>query len=427
MNHTGQRCRVLGIVGSGRSRFTADALLKSLERVTSFDQAHNLIYNMAMNRKICNTEGAMIAAGCGVIAEQGDLGLVRLKDYFPDSKTPSDSQLDDLLRTVLAARGLVMASPVYFGDRSSQVEALFSLLGRTSDFPLLGKVVGFVSTGAKRNGGQETTNVLGLSDSLALGANIIGNGPPTGQYGGTIVAGDLGAVVDDNFGLMTAYGTGRRVSSMASVPLLKPVPLQGCRLAVVYTSRPPQWLKSIVQDALPKQFLIDEYFLDELDINRCLACSPCPNSKAKAEEYLCRQKDGMVDVRQGLMEADGLLLIGVLMEGRGLEPYQIFAERTRFIRRNNFELSNLPVGVAVFSDRYREPNFLMRATNWALRHNTLIIGPGYTGRVTNQTIWPDIKSMVGYFEHLHSQVIRYRNLRLQSGDDYVYEPIGYQL
>lgn len=111
------------------------------------------------------------------------------------------------------ADGLILGSPVYFGDRSS---LMHSCLNFAAERDLLSdRVVGTVSCGSKRNGGQETTNVYALFETLDHGAYIVGNVPKTCQYGGTGWGGDIGDVATDDFGLETSMGTGLRVASVA--------------------------------------------------------------------------------------------------------------------------------------------------------------------------------------------------------------------
>ena len=49
---------------------------------------------------------------------------------------------------------------------------------------------------SERNGGQETTLIFQALDFLNMGCKVIGNGhDTTAQYGGTLVAGDIGKVI----------------------------------------------------------------------------------------------------------------------------------------------------------------------------------------------------------------------------------------
>ena len=72
-----------------------------------------------------------------------------------------------------------------------------------------------LAVGAKRNGGQETTLIFQTLDFLNMGCKVIGNGhDTTAQYGGTIVAGDIGKAVKDDYGIKTALSTGKNIAEV---------------------------------------------------------------------------------------------------------------------------------------------------------------------------------------------------------------------
>ena len=80
-----------------------------------------------------------------------------------------------------------------------------------------GKVGGVVSVGAKRNGGQETCNIFTMYDLLRMRCAVVGNGPKTSQYGGTVWAGDKGTIREDNYGIESCIATGMNVSRTAEL------------------------------------------------------------------------------------------------------------------------------------------------------------------------------------------------------------------
>lgn len=416
--------RVLGIVGSVRSLYPAEEFERDLLRLGTFDDAYNHIYGLASRRRICNTDGAMIAACFGAAEQGASVSVARLPDLLGDGGD-AEAGRRALLEAVAKADGLIVGTPVYFGDRSSFVERLFNLLEEQGDLPLKGKSLGFVSVGAKRNGGQETTNILGLNDAMGLGANVVGNGPPTSQYGGTAVAGDLGAVLDDNHGLLSSYGTGGRVARVASLPKLSKAAAAPPRLLAVYTATPPEEQRQLLRDSLPKGVVLEELFLDQHELGHCLACHTCPHPNALKSDHPCIQRGGMVEIRRRLLAADGIVLVGAFTGTRSLTHYQLFAERTRFIRRHDFELANVPLGLVVLARPGGGQNFPLRATNLALRHNMIVVGPGYTGHLDHGRVRPSLRGLTRYLRHLASQAQRYRLTRqLWQGHD-LYEAVGY--
>ncbi len=418
---------ILVLAASIRSRMPSADMDRSLARLTNYQEVYELIYALASERQISNTDGIVLAASVGARSQGGQVRVVRLRDHYPVEPGASPRNLESLQELAGNCQGLVVGTPVYFGDRSSWVESFFHSALPSGRLPLAGKVVGFVSVGAKRNGGQETTNVLGLQDCLARGANILGNGPPTSQYGGTAVAGDAGAILDDNFGLQTSFGTGLRVAQMASLPpAVSPAEESPPKLLLLYTSRPDRRISTWLEKSLPPGCLVEEVVLDEQPLGRCLACTPCPNRNTDEKRFPCRQRDSMVELREKMLSAEGILLVGVLHRDQDLEGYQVFAERTRFIRRNNFELSHKPTGIVQFCAPDRDQFFFLRATNLFLRHNTLVVGPGFMGRILGSQLLPGPEVLEDYLSHFKSQIHRYRPAHERWRKEAVYEPVGYK-
>jgi len=228
--------------------------------------------------------------------------------------------------------GVLLSTPVYFGRYSSEIRQFIQ------GTDLMGKAVGCLSVGAKRNGGQETTILFALYDCLVKGAIVTGNGSPTGQFGGTAWAGNVGAVKEDEFGLETVAGTGRRLVDL------------------VRLMNTPQSLR------MPNLLFITKDTIDALDIEPCRACPVCPNGDLDAD-YTCCVKDGMVDFQEKLAEADGIIFYSSANDS---DKFFTFLERTRFIRRNHFELQN-KIGSAI-----GDPIFKMQSLSFFLRQNMFV-------------------------------------------------------
>ena len=202
---TDQPC-VLGVCGSPRARFKdTGRAIELIKQTESYQDLYAGIYELASNKKISNSEALMWMALFGAAREGADVDILLLKDVLRKSSGRPGTLAREAREKVDKADGLVLASPVYFGDCSSWMTFFLN------EVSLKGKVAGVVSVGAKRNGGQETNNIFTLMTAFSHGAAIVGNGPPTSQYGGTGWAGDVGAILDDNFGLATSLGTGKRV------------------------------------------------------------------------------------------------------------------------------------------------------------------------------------------------------------------------
>ena len=122
----------------------------------------------------------------------------------------------DINRKLQEANGIIIGSPVYFGNVTSQLK-MFMDRSRPLrvDFKLKDKVAGAISVGASRNGGQETT-ISAIHEFLLIqDAIIVGDGAPKAHYGGAGVSGTVGEATDDQIGLELSANLGRRVAELA--------------------------------------------------------------------------------------------------------------------------------------------------------------------------------------------------------------------
>ena len=87
------------------------------------------------------------------------------------------TMLEELFEKMKKADAIIFGSPVYFGTMSAQLKALFdksrALRGEKA---FIGKPCGFVSVGASRFGGQETTLKHMMSMALVQGMTVVGSG-----------------------------------------------------------------------------------------------------------------------------------------------------------------------------------------------------------------------------------------------------------
>ena len=112
--------------------------------------------------------------------------------------------------------GIIIGSPVYFGNMSYLCKAFLdrcNVFRKT--FGLSNKVAGVVAVAGGRNGGQELT-IRSIQTSL-MGQEmiVVGDGQPTGHWGGTVWSGCPGGVERDEFGMNTARNLGRHVAEVA--------------------------------------------------------------------------------------------------------------------------------------------------------------------------------------------------------------------
>jgi multimeric flavodoxin WrbA len=291
----------------------------------------------------------------------------------------------DLKSSIEKADAILLSSPVYFGDRSS-------LLGKVMQFArheelLNWKTVAALSVGAKRNGGQETANVYMLNEASSLGALVVGSGPPHAEYGATAVAGDRGNIFSDRPGLQTAYETGKRLAEAAKIlAVRKNSNSEMIHIGIVITMdtkdqmlyRRVRELASLIENPTTRVTLLN---LVEGSIERCLGCDICPIPELRQTpaDYACiiqTKRDGMNFVRETLSRVDGFLLAGlnVLDDRYVTDTYQEFTERSRFIRRNDFELTNIPISSLTLSEVGARTNslFSLKVMTAYLRHNSIL-------------------------------------------------------
>lgn len=338
--------------------------------------------HMQNNSAICNSDILCGAVSLGMRQSGSSTDVFSLISLFPryenrvlyesnriiDPFLASTATLDldsnrteALKKSISGYDGIVLVTPVYFGDRSSVANKFMQLSGMND--LLNDKVFGAVAVGAKRNGGQETAVIYCLLEALAQGAVIVGNGPPTSQYGGTAIGGHKGTVVDDEWGLQTAYGTGKRVAQTSLLVYegrkeTEDIPIR--ILVLVTMDNDKSSLLNFMKKALEQlrtqfSFPVDFRLVNVLDhtIYRCLGCNTCPaegkmepgqeaSELQHGECIIQNPEDAMDELHMEMLNADGIIIAGINVKEykRLIYRYQVLIERTRFIRRNHFELSD---------------------------------------------------------------------------------------
>ena len=344
---------------------------------------------------------------------------------FTDTLSLDENKLSEFKRKINISHGIVLATPVYFGDRSSVANKLLQLSGFHN--LLNGKIFGAVSVGAKRNGGQETAVIYSLYEALNQNALVVGNGPPTSQYGGTAVGGKKGTVINDQWGLETSWETGRRVAHVAN--LLDKGREQNLgrdvRILIIVAMDDTEqllysflinYIKKINEKVANVTFHL-ENVLDST-IYRCLGCDQCPPDGAlptdqgptKANHPNCiidKQDDAMSNIHNLFLESDGIVIAGLNVKryDQLLYRYQALIERTRYIRRDNFELTNKVFASFTLNQvgaRINSLHSLKTLTSY-IRHNTIFHKPIeafiYNGEVIDDGI-EDIVQFVKMTRHI---------------------------
>jgi len=369
LNH---RIRSSGIVFSNTDISVAHAALGALDSGSTVKISAITSLLSRSQKSLYNTPASV----------EGDIGAL-------DTLSMDEGALRGFLEEIGASDGIVLGTPVYFGDRSSVAN---KLLQQTNIRRLLkDKIFGVVSVGAKRNGGQETAAIYSLYEALMQGAIVVGSGPPICQYGGTVWAGDKGSALEDGLGLSTCYATGRQVSYFSGIldeGAKSPDEGGKPRISVIVTMNTrDNYVGKYLEDYFgPYMDKADLDFINLIDyeIFRCVGCSRCPCRIVKDDPVssgMCVLKDGADHMRQlhaRIKGSDCIIIVGANNTKDDLVyRYQVFMERTRYIRRNNFELSNTPVIGMLLNEPegINNPMHNIKVLTSYIRHNTMMLKP----------------------------------------------------
>ncbi|MES0488485.1 MAG: NAD(P)H-dependent oxidoreductase [Leptospirales bacterium] len=407
---TMQRITVIGLSGSIRSNHNHFKTLNQMI-VKAKDRAEFTTLLKNSDYVYSNTDIALSVALLGAKQNDADVKIISLTDLFRhrneklyenltemvtvndieelDTLSIDQEHLKNISNDINKADGIIMGTPVYFGDRSSVANKILQLTSIQNQ--LRNKAIGVVSVGAKRNGGQETAIIYTLYEVLMQGSIITGNGPKTAQYGGTVVAGDSGMAIEDNFGMDTSYGTGKQVSQLSKILKAGQEKSGGSPRVIFLLSMdtPEKKYNKILDEYISRQQELTNYEtvdLTDKNIYRCIACNVCPSvtvKKRKESEvspYTCviqTEKDYMKELRLKLIDADVIIIVGVNSNENLTYRYQAFMERTRFIRREDFELTNKVITSLLINDvgSMHNPIFGVKVVTSFIRHNTFMTTP----------------------------------------------------
>ncbi len=408
-----------------------------------FDETFKALGKLRGDRGLSNSEASMAAALWGAQQEGARIDHLALSSHFPPNGQIRHA--DRLKRQLLEADGIIVSGPVYFGDRGSLVQSLFDFMASDPEIKaaLSRKVYGGLAVGAKRNGGQETTLIYQMLDMLQMGALVVGNGDETtAQYGGTAVAGDVGTLAKDGYGIETSIGTGRRVARVSEL-MAKSSP----DAALTDKLNVHLWLLQDSVDrrglALYRQWAADlearnpsvkATIFDAAgsEVMRCIACDVCPTHVGARDDYRCIITSGddfFVQHHDALIGADAILLGAYSPENRSeiKSVYQQFIERTRYLRRDNYVFEDLLVAPFVISEMEARQHLHVRMATSIIRHHTVVHKPlvGFVreGAFLNRD---KVDQVTDRFVAAARELLIGKYL---SGEkrDVVYNPVGYEI
>lgn len=405
-----------------------------------FDQIYRNLKKSGGQRGLSNSEIALVAALWGARQKGADIDHVPLADHFPASGEMVD--LDVLKAALRRADAILLATPVYFGDRGSIAQRFIEMLRADGNLcrDVQGKLYAGIAVGAKRNGGQETTLIYAMLDMINVGLLAVGNdSDTTSQYGGTVHAGDIGTAPKDKYGIDTSIGTGRRIANVA----VEAKAAQDAKLEDL--PRMDFWLlqdkdgvgRSLVERTIRSLAGQAETRCQDLTggmIRPCIACDICPTHVGQDEEYRCiihRRDDEIVQLHNTLLWPD--IIVPTMYSPRdrsGLDSvYQQFMERTRYLRRGDYVFTDRLVAPLVLTEVGAHENLDLRMMTSFVRHHTVISRPivGYLHQGTllnGEEIVAELQRAALAGARLLAGRLVSTSLRLAATQ---YHPVGYVL
>lgn len=428
------KVRILGIAGSLRSGFPGthiDALPDTRDGLMRFLKDRS-------NRRCANSELALMTALWGARQEGAAVTSISLSNYYHGS---NDRDRKAALKSlVMDADGLFISSPVYFGANSCLIQDFIEYLNGDPVVRSLlpGKIYSGSAVGAKRNGGQETTLIYQMAEMLNLGFLGVGNNPSTTcQYGGTVVAGNKSAMSRDELGIETCIGAGSRIAQTARIYAAGKDPAGGRGARFDFwilqdRHRITETLMRPLVDLLIEKGIRTKCFriCDNL-LQPCKACNRCPDEKNGHGGYQCRidtAGDEFRVLHDSLLQTDVIVptLFSPVDRSDLASVYQRFLERTRYLRRGGYMLSNRVVIPLVFCEVGSNEHLDLRLISSLIRHNTILhkplIGMTCKGRLINgQMLTDDWKTAIN--TSLRLVAGRYRMEEHMKKPEYI--PIGY--
>ena len=200
--------RILGLNASPREGSNSGLLIaKSFERLAeTYDDVECEIVTL----KDEDITACQYCDSCGKKKTTGE--------YVPCVRAEKDG-VQAILDKMVAADGLIVATPVYFGlptDLFSKFVMRTRVL-RHQDFKLANRPLGVMAIAGRRSGGAETTILATWLPFIRNGCLLVGNGDATSQFGAYGWAGGRGHILSDEWGMEQGFQTAERVYTVAKV------------------------------------------------------------------------------------------------------------------------------------------------------------------------------------------------------------------
>ncbi len=225
-----------------------------------------------------------------------------------------------------------------------------------------------------------------LNELRALGMMALGNdSETTSQYGGTLMAGDVGTAARDEYGLNTALGTGRRLGRVSyELNNHDGRDLNGkLRVSFWILQDANGYALNKVRELVKLSGATIEAKILNLagsEVKRCKACDICPTHLGADNEYRCiikNQDDPFSKIHEDFLDQD--LIVPVTLSLNDITEvesvYQRFIERTRYLRRGDYLFTDVAILPLVFEELGSSQNMQMRMLTSLIRHHTVILKP----------------------------------------------------
>ena len=368
-----------------------------------------------------------------------DIDYLSLSNIFENENKSKINFLEKFLE----CDALLISGPVYFGDRGSLTQRMIEFIN--SDKKCIKHVKNIfyagLAVGAKRNGGQETTLIFQMTDFLNMGAKVVGNGhDTTSQYGGTLVAGDIGKVQDDDYGIRTSLSTGDNLSkclkdfkqikkTKKNERIEKKTELKICNVFIMQDNENEECTKiisSFIKNNKKTNVKFNIFKVFKEKVYRCIACDLCPTSYGDKNDYRCiiNNKDDFFKLyHKDIINCDSFIFAAYSGENffNIQSNYQQFIERTRYLRRDDYSMGSKLVTSFIVSEVNSNRNLHIRTLTSLIRHKNILSKPLLIFK--NQNSYINIDAVKKQFKNFINDIECLNSKK----EENTYVPIGYEI
>ena len=407
------------------------------DKQLSFDEKYKELRRHKGNRGLSNSETSLVYGLWNSLQQKNiDIDYISLSNIFENE---NKEKLKYFKKKFLQCNALLLSGPVYFGDRGSLTQRMIEFINSDRDCIDHAKKILYagLAVGAKRNGGQETTLIFQALDFLNMGCKVIGNGhDTTAQYGGTIVAGDIGKAVEDDYGIKTALSTGKNIGEVLNNINLNqndtnkdPKKLHRCNIFILQDNKEEECtkiIKSLIKNYKNKNIKFKVFEVYKEEVHKCIACDVCPISYDKKINYRCiinNKEDFFKKNHEEIINCDSFIFAAY--SGTNFvniqTNYQQFIERTRYLRRDNYLFGRKLVSSFILSEVNSNRNLHIRILTSLIRHHNILFKPILVFKNGNAYI---------NFENIKKQFKEFCKTALQIKNNTTnveYKPVGYEI